>query len=197
MEFNSTNLPQNISAGLYNDQSYDYDAIHVDKLFYTLFYSVSYILREIKSKDHPVAFVITDIKDNEIAAAIVEYFEGEEDNPGNWSLVWTFNMDDIPANAEKKTLQNDLYHPHFKAVAGEKYGMAFIDRTAIIVLMTYIVEQLYKWLDENAKENEVVEITLDGVFTAKVEVVDGKKEFAIIPAGEVKTIIKDDLAIEK
>ena len=150
MEFNSTNLPQNVSMGLYNEKSYDLDAIHVDKLYYVLFHSVSYVLKELKTKDNPVTFVIKDIKDNEIAAATVEYYDGEDDNPGNWSLVWTFNPKDIPANAVKYDLSNDLYHPHFKSIAGEKYGMIFTDRTSLINLMTYIVEQLYKWLDENA-----------------------------------------------
>jgi len=56
---------------------------------------------------------------------------------------------------------------------------------------------LRRWLDENAKENEVVSIEQDGVFEARVAVENGEKVFAIEPAGEVKIIIKDDAAIEK
>lgn len=197
MEFNSTNLPALVSKGLYEQKNYDIDAIHIDKLYYTLFYSVSAVLREIKSKENPVSFIIKDIRDNDIAAATVEYFDNEGDNPGNWSLAWTFDPKDVPENADKKDLQNPLYHPHFKSIAGEKFGMMFTDSTALVNLMTFCVEQLYKWLDENAKEGEDVEIVLDGVFTAKVQIEDGKKVFAIIPAGEVKTMIKDDVTIEK
>lgn len=198
MEFNSTNLPAIVSKGLYEEKHYDIDTIHIDKLYYTLFYSVSAILREIKSKTNPVSFVIKDIKNNEIAAATVQYFDNEGDNPGNWSLTWTFDPKDIPENSNKEAnLQNALYHPHFKSIAGEKWGMMFVDSSSLVNLMTYCVEQLYKWLDINAKEDEEVEITLDGVFTAKVVVEDGKKIFAIIPAGEVKTMIKDDITIEK
>ena len=197
MEFYSTNLAHNISHGLYNEKGYDVAETHIDKLFYTIFYGVSSVLKDNKSKDAPTTFLITEISGKPVAAATVEYFEGEGNNPGNWSLVWTFNPEDIPANTVKLELQNDLTHSDFRAIAGDKYGMTFRDRTCIITLITFCVEQLYKWLDENAKEGEVVEIELEGVFTAKVEVVDGSKVFVIDPAGEVKTLIKDDSAIEK
>jgi hypothetical protein len=197
MEFSSTNLPHNVSHGLYNQKGYDLAESHIDKLYYILFYGVASVLKDNRSKDCPTTFTISEANGKPIAAATVEYFDGEGDNPGNWSLVWTFDPADIPANANKIDLQNDLTHSYFRTIAGEKWGMRFYDRTAIVSLITYSVEQLFKWLDENAKEGEVVEIDLEGVFNAKVEVVDGKKVMAIDPDGEVKTIIKDDSAIEK
>ena len=131
----------------------------------------------------------------------VKYFDNEEDNPGNWSLTWTFDPKDIPEDAVKEDLLNPLFHPHFKAISAEKFGMMFTGDAALVNIMTFCIEQLYKWLDENAKKGEDVEITLDGVFTAKVQVEDvngeEQKVFAIIPAGEVKTMIKDDVSIEK
>lgn len=197
MEFASTNLAHNVAHGLYNEKGYDVGETHVEKLYYTLFYGVAHVLKDNKSKEAPTTFTITELSGKPVAAATVEYFEGEGNNPGNWSLVWTFNPDEIPENGVKFDLQNDLTHSYFRSIAGDKYGMRFRDRTAVVALMTYIVEQLYKWLDENAKEGEVVEIELDNIFTAKVEVVDGVKVFAVDPSGEVKTIIKDDSAIEK
>ena len=197
MEFNSTNLPHNISHGLYNEKGYDVAETHIDKLYYTLFYAVANALKDNKSKDTPTSFMITEVSGKPIAAATVEYFDGKGDNPGNWSLVWTFNPDEVPANATKLDLQNDLTHSYFRVIAGDKYGMKFYDRTSIVTLMTYSLEQLYKWLDENAKEGSIIDIELESVFTASVEVVDGKKVFAVEPAGEIKTLIKDDSAIEK
>ena len=197
MEFMSTNLPHNISHGLYHDLSYDVADIHVEKLFYTLMFGASAILNDIKSKEAPSVLLINTIKAKTVAAAIVEYFDNG-DKPGNWSLRWTFDPEDIPETTATKM---DLLNPHtqsyFRTVAGEKYKMGFHDSTAIVVLLTYCIEQLYKWLDENAKEGETVEIDLDGIFNAKVEIVDGVKVFALDPAGEVKTIIKDDASIEK
>ena len=63
--------------------------------------------------------------------------------------------------------------------------------------MSYALVQLHKWLDENAKEDMVESIELDGVFTARVGVEDGVKVFSIEPHGEIKNLIKDDAAIEK
>jgi hypothetical protein len=197
MEFNSTNLPHNMSHGLYNEKGYDVGEAHIEKIFTVIFNGVAGILKDQKSKDNPVTFCITELDGKPVAFATVEYFDAEGENPGNWSMVWGFNPDDIPENATRIDLQNDLTHSYFREVAGNKYGMKFHDRTSIVTLITYAMEQLYKWLDENAKEGEVVEIELDSVFTAKVEIVDGVKVFAIDPAVEIKTIIKDDASIEK
>ena len=195
MEFYSTNLPHNVSHGLYHEKGYDVAESHIDKIYNILFYGVSYLLKNNESKEKPVSFIVTNIKGKPIASATVEHFDNEENETGNWSLVWSFDPEDIPENAEKLELQNDLTHSYFRTVAGEKYFMKFFDRTSIIELLSFSVEQLYKWLDENAKEGEEVSIELDGVFTAKVNIEDGKKIFAIIPSGEVKTIIKDDASI--
>ena len=198
MEFNSTNLPQNVSKGLLEQFNYDFAPMYVEKLYDVLFYSAAYVLKELKDKNAPVAYVISDVKKNEIAAAMVEYHEGEDDNPGNWSLIWTFNVaEDVPANALKIYLDDVKTHKHFKTVAGTRQRFQYSNVEALVNLNTYIISELYKWLDENANEKEAVEIVLDNVFTAKVQIEDGKKNFAIIPAGEVKTIIKDDVAIEK
>ena len=63
--------------------------------------------------------------------------------------------------------------------------------------LVFMFEQLKKWLDENAAENEIVTIELDGVFQARVSVEGGEKVFAFEADGEIKNLIKDDAAIEK
>lgn len=198
VEFNSSSLPQNISVGLYQEKCYDYAAAHVDKLFNVLFFGVSEILRNNQSKEHPTSFIITDLKKNIIASATTEFYEGEGDNPGNWSLVWTFGA---PKTEDPDAITIDLLnpnvHPYFRSIAGDKYGMIFHTDDTTVVLFTYIMEQLYKWLDENAKEDTIVSIDLDGVFSGKVEIKDGKKYFAICPEGEVKKGTKNDDSIDE
>ena len=194
-EFMSTNLPQMTSKGLFEEEKLDVAEAHIDKLFYVLFYAPAYLLRDHKNMETPATFVITESNDKPIASATVQYYEGEGDNPGNWSLVWSFDPADIPENATKYDLKDPLNHKYFRGVAGDKYGIKFYDSGSIVNLMTFSAKQLYKWLDENAKENEEEKIVLDGVFEATVK--DGVKVFAVVPSGEVKTIIKDDLSIEK
>lgn len=197
MEFMSTNLPNMVSYGLFQEHSFDLGEAHIDKMFNILFTGVSNILKDNMNKEQPTVFVINEKDGRPVAFAKVEYFEGENDNPGNWSLVWGFDPEDIPEKCLKLDLGNSLIHSYFKAIAGEKYGIRFTDTSSLVVVLTYCIEQLYKWLDENAKEDSETEIELDGVFKAVVKVVDGKKIFAVIPMGEIKTMIKDDSSIEK
>ena len=195
MNLFDTSLPKNISQGLYQEKCFDVPDVFMDKVYYVLFYGVSRVLSRIKDKTKPAVFEISEISGKPIAAAICEYYEGGE-GPGNWSLVWTFNKEDIPADCIKVDMQNSLVDSDFDIVAGEKFGMIFENKSCRVTLLTYIVEQLYKWLDENAKEGSSVEIDLEGVFKATVEVIDGKKVMSIEPSGEVKTLIKDDTSIE-
>ena len=106
MEFTSTNLPHNISHGLYHEKGYDVAETHIDKLFYVIMFGTANLLKDTKSKDAPTAFILTNIKNKPVAAAIVEYFDNG-DNPGNWSLSWTFDPEKIPENAVKINLQDD------------------------------------------------------------------------------------------
>ena len=193
-----TTLPQNYSKGLFEEKSYDLAPEHTDKISYTAFTGVSQLLAEQKSKERPTAYIMSRMDGKIVAAAICQYFESEDkDTPGNWSLVWTFDETDIPDNALKISISDVNSHPYFRAIAGDKWGMKFKDQACIIILITYFFEQLYKWLDGNAAEDEEVIIVQESVFQARVVVDNGQKVFAIEPLGEIKMMIKDDKAIEK
>ena len=119
MEFTSTNLPHNIAHGLYHEKGYDVAEQHVHKLFYVIFYGTASYLKDVMSQETPTTFMITGTKGKPIAAATVEYFEGEgKDNPGNYSFTWTFDPEDIPENATKVDLQDPNTHSYFRVIAG-------------------------------------------------------------------------------
>lgn len=198
MKINETTLPQNYSKALYEERGFDLAKEHTDKITDILFTGVADTLNELKSKEHPTAFVFQNVSGDFVAGAICQYFENEDpEKPGNWSLVWTFDESDIPANAVVYSLNNEQTHSHFRGVAGDKHGIRFKYPEAIVTMLTYLLQQIYKWLDENAKEGEEVIVEQDGIFQARVAVENGEKVFAIEPAGEVKMLIKDDAAIEK
>ena len=198
MNFRESRLPQMYSKGLYDDKCYTLSSGHADKMFDVLFTGTANLLNDVKTKDHPVAYVINNVNGNFLGAAVVQYFENNDtDNPGNWSLIWTFNESDIPENAMKMSLADVQTHSYFRMVAGEKHNCQFKTTATCVDLMSYALVQLHKWLDENAKEDMVESIELDGVFTARVGVEDGVKVFSIEPHGEIKNLIKDDAAIEK
>ena len=198
MKLSETSMPQNYSRGLLEDKLYDIAPDHTGKFGYILFHGVASILAANKDKDRPVAFIVNRIDEKFVAAAIVQYFDNDDkNNPGNWNLVWTFDENDIPENAKRIFLKDPNSHPFFITVAANRYNMEFKQEAAIINLLSYFMEILYKWLDENAKPDEEVLIEQDGVFQARVGIENGEKVFSVEPMGEVKMLIKDDAAIEK
>lgn len=198
MKLFDTSLPQNYSKGLFEEKNFDLSDTHTDKMFDVLFTATAGLLNDTKNKQRPAVFCFSKIDNSIIAGAICQFFENEDSSkPGNWSLVWTFDETDIPENALVMNFKDPQTHSYFRGIAGDKYGMRFKDPTCLTTCLTYALEQLYKWLDENAAEDKEVSIELDGVFQARVAVEGGAKVFAIEPAGEIKMMIKDDAAIEK
>lgn len=193
-----TALKDIYSQGLYSEKSMDLDAIHFEKVLYTIFTATADVLNQAKSKEHPVAFVFDRIDESIVAAAIVQYFPNEDpEKPGNWNMVWTFDGADIPENARILTFENNNVPTSFKSIGGDKFGMKFKDTNCMKVTTTYALEKIYSWLDQNASETEEYVLEMDAVFQARVAVENGEKVFAIEPAGEIKMLIKDDAAIEK
>ena len=198
MKLFDTNLPAMYSKGLYEEKCSDLAPEHMDKMFDVIFTGTANLLSQAKSKDKATAFTFRKIDGSLIAAAVVQYFENEDKkNPGNWSLVWTFDEADIPENSLLIDFSDTQTHSYFRAVAGEKYGMRFEGVAELVDCLVYALSTLKKWLDENAKENAETSIELDGFFQARVAVENGEKIFAIEPDGEIKNLIKDDAAIEK
>lgn len=191
-------LPQNYSKVLFEEKCSDLAPEHTDKMLNIMFTAVSNLLNQSKSMTQPTAFTFKAVDGSIIAASIIQFFENEDSSkPGNWSLVWTFDGADIPETALVIDFNDPQTHSYFRAAAGEKYGIKFEDTASLIDCMVVLIQQLKKWLDDNAKEGSEVMVELDGIFQARVAVENGEKVFAIEPAGEIKNLIKDDVAIEK
>lgn len=197
MNINETALPQNLSRVLLEDKHLDVAAEHTAMIYDVLFTAVANLLNSAKSKEKPTAFVITRVDGSVVIAAILQYFPGEtKKDPGNWSLVWTFDQSDIPEGSLVINIADPNTHSYFASVFLEKYSIMEEDDTLIDLFKT-AAEQLHKWLDENAKAGEEVTIEEAGVFQARVAIENDEKVFSIEPDGEIKVLIKDDAAIEK
>ena len=198
MKLFDTQMPQMYSKALFEEKCTDLAPEHTGKMLDVVFTGTANLLNQAKSKDKATVFTFRKINGDLIAAAMVRFFENEDtNNPGNWSLVWTFDDADIPAGALVIDLSDSQTHSYFRAVAGEKYGMRFEDTAAMTDCLTYALIHVKKWLDENAKEGAEVSLEFDGFFQARVAIENGEKVFAIEPDGEIKNLIKDDAAIEK
>ena len=198
MKLFDTQIPQMYSKALFEEKCTDLAPEHTGKMLDVVFTGTANLLNQAKSKENPTVFTFRKINGDLIAAAMVRLFENEDtNNPGNWSLVWTFDDADIPEDALTIDLSDSQTHSYFRAVAGEKYGMRFEDTAAMTDCLTYALIHVKKWLDENAKEGAEVSLEFDGFFQARVAIENGEKVFAIEPDGEIKNLIKDDAAIEK
>ena len=196
-----TSLPKAWSErGMY-EFGWDIVPEFAPKLIEVLFVTTSEILSKAKTKDHPVVLKYTKANKEMAAAAIVQFFDNEEDptKPGNWNLSWTFDEADIPENAQIIDGADSNVFVYFRAVAGSKFSMEYDAADVINALNISILTEIKKWLDENCKDKdgEVVGFSLDNVMQARVTTEGGIKVFAIEPAGEIKMLIKDDASIEK
>lgn len=172
------------------------DASRTSVMADVAFTAVSNCLGAMKLKEKPVAFVFEELNGVFDAGAVVKFHDGGSDAGNNWSYVWTFNKEDIPEDAKVIKMTDIPAHQYFNAVSGQKYHFSLKD-FCISDAYTKFFKALSSWLDENASKDETVSISLDGVFEARV-IVDGEEIIkSIEPAGELKTLIKDDAVIEK
>lgn len=192
-----TQIPQNYSAGLYNEKAYDLRPEACNKIMDILVNSVTACLADIKSKSNPTAFIFEENNEDFIAAAVIEYIENEDPSQaGSWNYYWTFSKDDVPENSRKVTAADANMSSYFRGTAQAKYSFGFINVEAINEVCRYLMKQISKWLDDNASETEEVGVEQEGVFQARVAVENGEKVKSIEVAGEIKRMIKDDAAIE-
>lgn len=194
-----TSMPKSWSEEMMYEFEWDLRPEFLPKILECIFIATSEVLSSAKIIDKPVALVYRKANKEVVAAAIVQFFPNDEDptKPGNWSLVWTFDEKDIPENAQIIEGTDPNVYVYFRAVAGSRFSFEYDALDVINVLNIASIGAVKKWLDENAKENDIICVEIENVFQARVAVEGGVKIFAIEPAGEVKMLIKDDAAIEK
>lgn len=194
-----TSLPANWSEKMAYQYNWDLRPEFVTKLLECIFVASAEVLSSAKLVDKPVALTYRETNKQLVAASIIQFFPNTDDptKPGNWSLVWTFDEKDIPADASIVEGTDPNVYVYFRAVAGSKFNIEYDNSDVINTLNFATLAEIKKWLDENAKDNDEVGLYLDGVFQARVAVENGIKVFALEPAGEIKMLIKDDASIEK
>lgn len=197
MKFSDTKLPSFWSDRLFQEHQFNFDGAHFDKCVYTLFVATSDLLNRVKSKDKPASLIFEKLNNVFLAAATVEYIANEDaSQPGSYSLSWTFDENDVPANTNKIYFNDVRSFPYFKSASVSKWGMNFKTDSNLVIIMLECLEDIKKWLDDNAKENEEVTIEVPDICTASVVVENGVKIFSIEAEGPVKMGIKDDANIE-
>lgn len=199
VSINETSIPSIYAAVLYQSHTMNIAAEHTSKILDVLVSGVSSILHDIKSKEHPVAIMINKApKETFICAAIVEYYPNEDaSKPGEWGYSWTFDESDIPENTSKVNLNDPSFSGSFRTIGSNKYKMGFDNPSDMNELFWVLMDTISQYLQENAKDGEVTEVTLENVVTFRSDVEDGAVVKSIDLDGEIKQMIKDDSSIEK
>lgn len=176
-----------------------------ERIVKSFFASTAAYLSKVKvtNVDEAVALCLTDLSGNFKFAAIVEYHENKDnpDEPGNWSFVMTFYQDEVESLEKKKTVKKLLYSSDafkqvFDKVGYDIGGIVFQHETYMYDACMLVIDTLIQVLDREAKDGEIVDIEMPGYFMASVSVENGEKVFAITPDGHLKTVIKDDTALD-
>lgn len=154
--------------------------------------SIADFLAMVKNKEQKVAIAIQDYQNVTKLAGIVTYTPAEqEDTPGEWSLTFTFNPDDLE-DCQVYTVHDQFFQKVAMSSSFKETGLQFNQSNFIVDMFASMGEEIYKWLDVNAKDGEIVELECDGYFTAQVAIENGKKEFGIIPSEEIRQKVKHD-----
>ena len=164
------------------------------------FAGITDYLNIVKHKDSPKVVLIQDLKGNRIAYAAVQWIPAEDENEagtGNWTYYWSFDCDSMPDGAEVSTLDQEKVQTVISKRAYDMCKMSISTPSFISQLTVFLFNIIKDTLDQQAvEEGHTWVLELDGYFEAAVEVVNGEKEFSILPKGEMKTLIKSDAANE-
>ena len=172
------------------------DSSYTSRVSDILFEAVSRCLSAMKRKDKTIAFVFEELNGVFLASAIVQFHDGGDNAGDNWSYVWTFDKSDIPENSHEIRMTDIAAHQYFNSVSYAKYHLAVKDK-CMVDLFVKFMKVLAQWLNDNASKDDVVALVHDGVFEARVAVEGESIVKSLEVSGELKTLIKDDAAIEK
>ena len=165
------------------------------------FAGITDFLNIVKHKDSPKVVLIQDLKGNRIAYAAVQWIPAEEENEaatGNWTYFWSFDCDSIPEGAEVSTLDQEKVQQVISNRAYDMCKMSIATPSYISQLTIFLFNIIRDTLDQQAvEEGHTWVLLIYGFFIVAVEVVNGEKQFSILPKGEMKTLIKDDAGNEK
>lgn len=201
-KFKETTLPEDYVNTLDLQHSIGCTAANAYKVITSVIHGVSTCLNAIKDTSVPKAVVFRGVDGSFIGAGKVEFMPNKDDpkNPssGRWDYTWTFYEDDIAGADVIDVSTNSMALTYFTASAANLFNMRFNATDICVAMCTVAIEAIRKWLMDNTTTTEPESaITLEGVFKGTGSLVDGKIEIGLVPAGEMKVLIKDDKDIQE
>ena len=162
-----------------------------------------------KNKDFPVSFGIYDNNDKFHFGGIVEFQKAEEEggDEGSWSIVFTFDENDIDKNTTKiyKIPEDQEANKTLAATAYEKEGMyyTFMENEDKNVqndgspqeLMIVVFDVIRDYMRMNITQDPVLIITGVAKMTAVADTNTNNVIIGIEPDEKIRQYVKDDASI--
>lgn len=194
VQVDQTGIPTNLRINL-KEYGMLWMESETPMIYRVLFSTMATYLKTVQTKSiEKQAFVIKDMKGQFKIAAIMTYHkptDGDEDK-GNWSLEFTLNEEDLD-NIE--TIHDNFNDAFFMVANKEVYNAnngRFKSSKHCTDLFCELIDVLVNYLDDNAKQDDVLEVEVPGVFVASVGVEKGKKVMGIVPGEIIRQIVKSD-----
>lgn len=198
MRLKDTTIPSELQSTLAVNNKLDWDPLDTEPIFMCIFVSIAKFLGINKSKESgKVALRFDDYKGNMMMAAIVTYTPNENASmPGNWSLTFTFDPEDIKGINPTLNSNDMSFHMINNQVTLKLIGYSYNDISYEDGIVRGCIETLRACLDKNATPEGRFDIELKDYFTASVSIEDGHKVMAIEPTAKLSQIVKGDADIE-
>lgn len=199
MRLKESTIPSELKASLATNCIIDWEPLDTEPIYLCLFTAIAKYLGINKSVDAgKVALRFDDYKGNMMMAAIVTYTPNEDPAmPGNWSLEFTFDPDDVKGINPVHGSNDMSFHMVMADVTLKIMASKFKNITMEDGIIKNAVETLVACLDRNATPEAAYEIEVPDYFTASVVVdTDGHKHMAIEPSAKLSRIVKGDADIE-
>ena len=201
--FNETNLPNDIGIKFDRICNILIAPSQVYKAVEVLFAGTSAILGIIKDKDCIKGIKFTNngefIAAAQISITPCSSSDSDEKTSGFWNYTWTFYEEDTK---DCKFVDDSSLYQVYKDKSLDAglcdFNSNLSDREKdtdkYIVMMKEVLSLIKKWLINNPGTT----LVLDGVFQAQSEISsDGEIEIGLVPAGEMKILVKDDNSIQE
>ena len=195
-DFTQTSIPSQFSINLLDNHGMSWMDTRTVDIYRVLFTAIADVLKihQDKTKSR-IGFSMKDDKGIFKLGMILNYRkpeEGEEEDSGNWYLEATFDPEDMVNLDAEYDNHSDEFVICSNQEAFTIASARFTTTEYMYIVYNTVIDTLVNFLDVNASEDDEVEVTLRGVFTASVVVENGVKFMSIVPGEAIKQIIKAD-----
>ena len=203
-DFKETNICMELNK-IMSARQYGYDDECTLRNVGILFQGMAVYLGGAKSKDNPVAVILTDYQGNFHFGAYVQYLKPDDSDEGSWTLNYTFNEDDIDKDNWKVvnlTEDNEAFDM-MNRLAQTQFGVRYkfnprddnnrVNEGSAQELLCTTIDVVKNYMKANVTIDPDMQFDRYFTMSAKLES-DYSVYIGVVPSALMKQYVKDDAA---